>query len=193
MRVRKRFGNDEEYLNYYLSNEENHLALNDRLITFVKLKSSIMVVIFIIGGITKVGESVHILKGDTQGQVCGCCGILHSGSVQKITTRNKASKAIVDCPYFKSFNYPREKKSGSFFSKFRQLFRYFFGKFLEISGNFQDFSENFPEKSPPILEGSTRCFSREKKRKSINIIVFPFILEKYLVEFLEISGSRIFY
>ena len=83
----------------------SYLALNDRLITLVKLKSSLMVVIFIIGGITKVGESVHILKGDTQGQVCGCCGILHSGSVQKITTRNKASKAIVDCPYFKSFNY----------------------------------------------------------------------------------------
>ena len=25
--------------------------------------------------------------------------------MQKITTRNKASKAIVDCPYLKSFNY----------------------------------------------------------------------------------------
>ena len=49
--------------------------------------------------------AVHILKGDTNGQVCGFCGILHSGNVQKITTRNKASKAIVDCPYFKSFNY----------------------------------------------------------------------------------------
>ena len=80
----------------------------------------------------------------------------------------------------------REKKSGSFFSKFRQLFRFF-------SGNSRDYSGNFPEKSLPILEGSTRCFSREKKRKSINIIIFPFILEKYLVEFLEISGSRIFY
>ena len=41
----------------------------------------------------------------------------------------------------------RGKKSGIFFSKFQQLFRFFFGKFLEISGNFQDFSGNFPKNS----------------------------------------------
>jgi hypothetical protein len=49
--------------------------------------------------------AVHILKGETNGQVCGSCGILHSGNVQKILTKAKAFKAIVDCPYFKSFNY----------------------------------------------------------------------------------------
>lgn len=50
--------------------------------------------------------AVHILKGDTTGQVCGACGIMHTGNVRKIVTKNKAFKAIVeDCTYFKSFNY----------------------------------------------------------------------------------------
>jgi hypothetical protein len=38
--------------------------------------------------------AVHILKGETNGQVCGSCGILHSGNVQKILTKAKAFKAI---------------------------------------------------------------------------------------------------
>ena len=88
---------------------------------------------------------------------------------------------------------PPRKKIRQFFLQISAAFSFFFGKFLEISGNFQDFSGNFPVKTLPILEGSTRYFSREKKRKIINIIIFPFIPEKYLVEFLEISGSRIFY
>ena len=49
--------------------------------------------------------AVHIIKGETTGQVCGSSGILHSGNVEKILTKNKAFKAIVDCPYFMSFNY----------------------------------------------------------------------------------------
>ena len=49
--------------------------------------------------------AVHIIKGETTGQVCGSCGIVHTGNVQKILTKNKAFKAIVDCPYFMSFNY----------------------------------------------------------------------------------------
>ena len=44
----------------------------------------------------------HILKNETSGQVCG---ILHSGNVQKSSTRNKASKAIVDCQYYHNFSY----------------------------------------------------------------------------------------
>ena len=34
--------------------------------------------------------AVHIIKGETTGQVCGSCGILHSGNVEKILTKNKA-------------------------------------------------------------------------------------------------------
>ena len=47
----------------------------------------------------------HILKNETSGQVCGFCGILHSGNVQKSCTRNKASKAISDCQYYYNFSY----------------------------------------------------------------------------------------
>jgi hypothetical protein len=50
--------------------------------------------------------AAHILKGETTGQVCGACGIVHTGNVQKILTRNKAFKALVEnCTYFKPFNY----------------------------------------------------------------------------------------
>ena len=52
-----------------------------------------------------------------------------------------------------------EKNNPPFFSpNFGSFFVFF-------SGNFLDFSGNFPKKSLPILEGSTRCFSREKKSK----------------------------
>ena len=47
----------------------------------------------------------HIKKNETSGQVCGFCGILHSGNVQKSCTRNKASKAISDCQYYYNFSY----------------------------------------------------------------------------------------
>ena len=86
-------------------------------------------------------------------------------------------KNTVESPFlFRDRNHPviilPEKKNPAVFLQISAAFRFFFGKLLEISGNFQDFSGNFPEKSLPILEGSTRCFSREKKRKSINIIIF---------------------
>ena len=57
-----------------------------------------------------------------------------------------------------------KKKSNNFSPNLGSFFVFFFGKFLELSGNFQDFPGNFPEKSLPILKGSTRYFSR----KSIN-------------------------
>ena len=37
--------------------------------------------------------AVQIIKGETTGQVCGSCGIVHTGNVQKILTKNKAFKA----------------------------------------------------------------------------------------------------
>ena len=73
------------------------------------------------------------------------------------------------------------KKSGIFFSKFRQLFRFFSGKFLK----YRPISMFFPEtsrKKPCRYKGSTRCFSREKKRKSVNPVkILPWrISRKYM-------------
>ena len=103
-------------------------------------------------------------------------------------------KNTVESPFlFRDRNHPviilPEKKNPAVFLQISAAFRFFSGNYLK----YRAISKIFPEKCLPILEGSTRYFSREKKRKSINIIIFPFILEKYLVEFLEISGSRIFY
>jgi hypothetical protein len=68
LRVRKRVENDEEDLNYDLINDENRITLNDRLITLVKSKSSLMVVIFIISGITKAGESLFLISKSEMNQ-----------------------------------------------------------------------------------------------------------------------------
>ena len=64
----------------------------------------------------------------------------------------------------------REKNSGSFFSKYRQLFRIFLGKFLDISRNFRDFSGNFLEKFQPILDRFYRYFSRRKKPEMSKVL-----------------------
>ena len=66
----------------------------------------------------------------------------------------------------------REKNSGSFFSKYRQLFRIFLGKFLDISRNFRDFSGNFLEKFQPILDRFSRIFPVEKNKKIIMFFYF---------------------
>ena len=68
LRVRQRVGNDEEELNYCLNNDDYQLALNDRLITLVKSKSSVMAVIFIIGGINKAGESQFLISKSEMNQ-----------------------------------------------------------------------------------------------------------------------------
>ena len=108
----------------------------------------------------------------------------------------------------------REKNSGSFFSKYRQLFRIFLGKFLDISRNFRDFSGNFLEKFQPILDRFYRYFSRRKKQKNNNILLLSgnfvcnfvkfqgagflinflfslFFFEKFLEISNEISGNKI--
>ncbi len=108
----------------------------------------------------------------------------------------------------------REKNSGSFFSKYRQLFRIFLGKYLDISRNFWDFSENFLEKFQPILDRFYRYFSRRKKQKNNNILLLSgnfvcnfvkfqgaeflinflfslFFFEKFLEISNEISGNKI--
>jgi hypothetical protein len=72
---------------------------------------------------------------------------------------------------FDLFEFSREKNSGSFFSKYRQLFRIFLGKFLDISRNFRDFPGNFLEKFQPILDRFYRYFSRRKKQKNNNILL----------------------
>ena len=37
----------------------------------------------------------HILLGDTYRPVCGFCGVLHSGNIRKIITRNNNCKPFV--------------------------------------------------------------------------------------------------
>jgi len=49
--------------------------------------------------------AVHILKDETTRQVCGFCGILNSGNVKKVNTKNKTFKSKVDCQYHKEFSY----------------------------------------------------------------------------------------
>ena len=47
----------------------------------------------------------HILLGDTYRQVCGFCGVLHSGNIRKIITRNNNCKPFVECPYYYELSY----------------------------------------------------------------------------------------
>ena len=51
-----------------MNNDDYQLALNDRLITLVKSKSSVMAVIFIIGGINKAGESQFLISKSEMNQ-----------------------------------------------------------------------------------------------------------------------------
>jgi hypothetical protein len=86
-----------------------------------------------------------------------------------------------------SFRLSREKNSGSFFSKYRQLFRIFLGKFLDISRNFRDFSGNLLEKFQSILERFYRCFSRRKKHKNNNILLLS---ENFVCNFVKFQGAE---
>ena len=95
------------------------------------------------------------------------------------TGRPKKNKSVIH----KNTN-PR-KKSGSFFSKFRELFRFFWGNFLK----YRDISKILPETSRKIPYDIRRVhlvFFPWKKTKSINIIIFPFILLENIY-FREIS------
>jgi hypothetical protein len=84
-------------------------------------------------------------------------------------------------------NHTREKNSGSFFSKYRQLFRIFLGKFLDISRNFRDFSGNFLEKFQPILDRFYRYFSRRKKQKNNNIRLLS---GNFVSNFVKFQGAE---
>ena len=49
----------------------------------------------------------HILLGDTNRPVRGfvICGVLHSGNIRKIISRNNKFKPFVECPNFFEFSY----------------------------------------------------------------------------------------
>ena len=61
--------------------------------------------------------------------------------------------------------FPEKKKSGSYFSKFRQLFRFFSGNFLIFRENSEIFQETFRDFPADIIRVQSVFFSLKKIKK----------------------------